>query len=58
MDEAAKMNKLVKNLLTLNQLESGKDAVVMERFDICIPDPWCAPDNEYHDRTERSKGDL
>lgn len=34
MDEAAKMNKLVKNLLTLNQLESGKDAAVMERFDI------------------------
>ena len=34
IDEAAKMNKLVKNLLTLNQLESGKDAVVMERFDI------------------------
>lgn len=28
------MNKLVKNLLTLNQLESGKDAPVMERFDI------------------------
>lgn len=34
IDEAGKMNKLVKNLLTLNQLESGKDAVVMERFDI------------------------
>ena len=34
MDEASKMNKLVKNLLTLNQLESGKDAVVMERFDL------------------------
>ncbi|MDO5798242.1 MAG: HAMP domain-containing sensor histidine kinase [Eubacteriales bacterium] len=34
MDEAAKMNKLVKNLLTLNQLESGRDEVVMERFDI------------------------
>ncbi|WP_368208295.1 sensor histidine kinase, partial [Blautia wexlerae] len=34
MDEASKMNKLVKNLLTLNQLESGKDAPVMERFDI------------------------
>lgn len=34
MDEASKMNKLVKNLLTLNQLESGKDAAVMERFDI------------------------
>lgn len=34
MDEAQKMNKLVKNLLTLNSLESGKDAVVMERFDL------------------------
>ncbi|MBQ9065793.1 MAG: HAMP domain-containing protein [Blautia sp.] len=34
MDEAQKMNKLVKSLLTLNQLESGKDPVVMERFDI------------------------
>ena len=34
MDESAKMNKLVKNLLTFNQLESGKDAAVMERFDV------------------------
>ena len=34
MDEAAKMNKLVKNLLTLNQLEEGRDEVTMERFDI------------------------
>ena len=34
IDEAAKMNKLVKNLLTLNQLESGNDAPVMERFDL------------------------
>jgi signal transduction histidine kinase len=34
MDESAKMNKLVKNLLTLNQLESGKDAATMERFDM------------------------
>ena len=34
MDEAATMNKLVKNLLTLNQLESGRDEVSMERFDI------------------------
>ena len=34
MDEAAKMNTLVKNLLTLNQLESGNDAVTMERFDL------------------------
>ncbi len=34
IDEAGKMNKLVKSLLTLNQLESGHDPVVMERFDI------------------------
>ena len=34
MDESAKMNKLVKNLLVLNQLESGKDEIVTERFDI------------------------
>ena len=34
IDEASKMNKLVKNLLTLNQLESGRDAAVMERFDL------------------------
>lgn len=34
MDEAAKMNKLVKNLLTLNHLESGRDEIVMERFDL------------------------
>ena len=34
MDEAAKMNKLVKNLLTLNQLEFGNDQVNMERFDL------------------------
>ena len=45
IDEAAKMNKLVKNLLTLNQLESGKDAAVMERFDLTalikgVLPPW------------------
>ena len=34
MDEADKMNKLVKNLLTLNQLESGSEHVVFERFDL------------------------
>ena len=33
-DEAAKMNALVKNLLTLNQLEAGNDIVNMERFDV------------------------
>lgn len=34
IDEAGKMNTLVKSLLELNQLESGNDNVVMERFDI------------------------
>lgn len=34
MDEASKMNAMVKKLLTLNQLEFGKDAVTMERFDM------------------------
>jgi len=34
IDEAGKMNKMVKNLLTLNQLEFGDGSVNMERFDI------------------------
>ena len=34
MDEAAKMNKMVKNLLTLNQLELGQEEVSFERFDV------------------------
>ena len=34
MDEAAKMNNMVRKLLTLNHLESGKDAIVFERFDL------------------------
>ncbi len=34
MDEATKMNKLVQNLLTLNQLELGQEEVLFERFDI------------------------
>lgn len=34
MDEANKMNIMVKKLLTLNQLESGNDVVTMERFDV------------------------
>lgn len=34
MDEAAKMNHMVKKLLTLNQLEFGNEMVEMERFDI------------------------
>lgn len=34
MDEADKMNAMVKKLLDLNQLEFGNDVAVMERFDI------------------------
>lgn len=34
MDEASKMNEMVKKLLDLNQLEFGNDVVTMERFDI------------------------
>lgn len=34
MDEADKMNQMVKKLLTLNQLEFGNDQVTMERFDV------------------------
>lgn len=34
MDEASKMNKMVKNLLNLNELEFGTETVTMERFDI------------------------
>lgn len=34
MDEAVKMNDMVKKLLALNQLESGSGYVKMERFDV------------------------
>lgn len=34
MDEAGKMNIMVKNLLALNQLEFGNDEVQFDRFDI------------------------
>ena len=34
IDEASKMNELVKKLLTLNQLEFGSDQPAMDRFDI------------------------
>lgn len=33
-DEAAKMNRMVKELMSLSQLESGSDVVNMERFDV------------------------
>ena len=34
IDEASKMNTMVKKLLNLNQLEFGNDQVTMERFDL------------------------
>lgn len=34
IDEAGKMNNMVKKLLTLNQLEFGNDTVTMERFEL------------------------
>lgn len=34
MDEAAKMNNMVKNLLTLNQLEFGDEELSFQRFDV------------------------
>ena len=34
IDEADKMKRMVKKLLTLNQLEFGNDQVIMERFDM------------------------
>ena len=34
IDEAGKMNKMVKKLLTLNQIEFGNNQVTMERFDL------------------------
>ncbi|MBQ7562635.1 MAG: HAMP domain-containing protein [Lachnospiraceae bacterium] len=34
IDEAAKMNRMVRSLLELNQLENGTDGLSMERFDL------------------------
>ncbi len=34
IDEASKMNKMVKKLLTLNQIEFGNQMVELERFDV------------------------
>ena len=34
IDEADKMNQMVKNLMTLNQLEFGDQDIQFERFDL------------------------
>lgn len=36
VDEASKMNTMVRKLLSLNQLESGNDVVSLERFDLVM----------------------
>jgi signal transduction histidine kinase len=35
IDEAQKMNNMVKRLLTLSQLEAGSSTITIDRFDIC-----------------------
>ncbi|MFI3238158.1 MAG: HAMP domain-containing sensor histidine kinase [Lachnospiraceae bacterium] len=34
LDEASRMNKMVKSFMELNELESGIDAIALERFDL------------------------
>lgn len=46
MDEADKMNKLVKDLMTLNELEFGKDLLSFERFDMTALVRGCIQSNE------------
>ena len=52
------MNKLVRNLLTLNQLESGRDEMTVERFDIVSSDTGCSAVYGYHDPAKRGEGQL
>ena len=35
IDESARMNQMVRQLLNLNRIESGSETLTMERFDIC-----------------------
>lgn len=46
IDESAKMNNMVKKLLTLNQIEFGNEELVMERFDIVSMVKSCVSANE------------
>ena len=46
MDEAEKMNKLVKDLMTLNELEFGGDKIDLKRFDITELIRGCVEANE------------
>lgn len=46
IDEASKMNVMVKKLLTLNQIEFGNEEIVMERFNIVELISSCVSANE------------
>lgn len=46
IDESAKMNAMVKKLLTLNQIEFGNEELVMERFDLVTMIKSCIAANE------------
>lgn len=46
MDEAEKMNKLVKDLMTLNELEFGGDKIDLKRFDVTELIRGCMEANE------------
>lgn len=46
IDEAAKMNGMVRKLLTLNQIEFGNEELVMERFNIVELIDSCVSANE------------
>ncbi len=46
IDESEKMNRLVKNLMTLNELEFGADKLSLERFDMTELVRGCIQSNE------------
>lgn len=46
IDEASKMNSMVKKLLTLNQIEFGNEELIMERFDLVSMIKSCIAANE------------
>lgn len=55
VDEADKMNKMVKKLLSLNQLEFGNGQVHLERFDlqqvvqsVWLPRKYCSARRKSH----------
>ena len=52
------MNKLVRNLLTLNQLESGRDEMTVERFDIVTLIRGVLQSMDIIDPAKRGKGRL